>query len=40
MLFDHRTDPLENANIAGTPDAKDTVDRLSKILQAGWKNTK
>lgn len=40
MLFDHKTDPLENINIAGTPQAKDTVDRLSRILQAGWKNTK
>ena len=40
MLFDHTTDPLENDNIAGTPQAKDIVDRLSKILQAGWKNTK
>ncbi len=38
MLFDHKTDPLENVNIAETTDAQDTVDRLSKILQSGWKN--
>jgi len=37
MLFDHKTDPLENDNIARNPESKETVDRLSTILQAGWK---
>ena len=37
MLFDHKTDPLENVNIAETPNAKDTVARLSRILRSGRK---
>lgn len=38
MLFNHRTDPLENVNIAETSEAKATVDMLSDILQSGWKS--
>jgi len=40
MLFDHNTDPLENVNIAETPNAKKIVDRLRKMLQAGWRGVK
>jgi iduronate 2-sulfatase len=40
MLFDHKTDPQENTNIAAAPEAKETVDKLSKLLQAGWKSIK
>lgn len=32
MLFDHQNDPLENTNIAETPEAKNTVETLSAIL--------
>jgi len=38
MLFDHKTDPQENTNIAAAPEAKETVKKLSKLLQAGWKS--
>ena len=38
MLFDHKTDPFENINIAETAEAKDTADQLSKLLQAGWRS--
>jgi arylsulfatase A-like enzyme len=38
MLFDHETDPLENINVAEAAEARNTVDRLSKLLQAGWKS--
>jgi len=34
MLFDHKTDLMENTNIAASPEAKQTVDRLSKLLRA------
>ena len=35
---DHKTDPQENTNIAAAPEAKETVKKLSKLLQAGWKS--
>lgn len=40
MLFDHNVDPLENVNIAENPDAKETVEKLSRLLQGGWKSIK
>ncbi|MBT3200155.1 MAG: sulfatase [Phycisphaerales bacterium] len=40
MLFDHKTDPQENTNIAAASESKETVDKLSKLLQAGWKSIK
>jgi arylsulfatase A-like enzyme len=36
-LYDHQTDPAEDRNIAGDPANQATVERLSKILAAGWK---
>lgn len=33
MLFDHRTDPDENVNVAEFPENVETVLRLSKLLQ-------
>ncbi len=38
MLFDHKTDPMENFNIAEAPSAKDIVDELSRTLRSGWKS--
>jgi arylsulfatase A-like enzyme len=38
MLFDHQADPLENINIAASPDAKETIEKLSRLLQAGWRS--
>lgn len=35
-LYDYRTDPQGNVNIAGLPENKDLVARLSKQLRAGW----
>ncbi|MFC1762811.1 sulfatase-like hydrolase/transferase, partial [Planctomycetota bacterium] len=32
MLFDHKNDPQENVNIAGLPENKDVVERLSRML--------
>jgi len=36
-LYDHQTDPGENVNIAGRPENKDTVAKLSEMLRKGWK---
>ncbi len=33
MLFDHKTDPQENRNIAGDPEARDVVESLSRMLR-------
>lgn len=33
MLFDHQTDPLENVNIAGSPEAREVVEKLSKMIR-------
>lgn len=37
MLYDHRTDPKENVNIAERPENAALVRRLSSQLKAGWK---
>ncbi len=36
-LYDHRSDPDENVNLAGAPDHKQLVSELKKKLHAGWK---
>lgn len=36
-LYDHRTDPAENVNIANLPENKDLAAGLSKMLKAGWR---
>lgn len=36
-LYDHRTDPQENTNVAGLPENKAVVQELSRKLHAGWK---
>lgn len=36
-LYDHRTDPDENTNIANAPENKDLVASLSKMLASGWR---
>ena len=36
-LYDHKTDPQENTNIAGLPETKELVAKLSKQLAGGWK---
>ena len=35
MLYNHRTDPGEDSNIAGTPEVKAEVKRLLKQLREG-----
>ena len=37
-LYDHKNDAAENENIADKPEMKTTISRLSKMLEAGWKN--
>jgi len=36
-LYDHKTDPEENVNIAGRPENKQLVARLHRMLEAGWR---
>ena len=36
MLYDHKVDPEENNNVAGHPEYKGIVTKLSKELKAGW----
>ncbi len=36
MLYDHKVDPDENNNVAGHPEYKDVVKKLSQELKAGW----
>lgn len=36
-LYDHRTDPEENVNLAYRPENKDLVARLSMQLRRGWR---
>lgn len=36
-LYDHHTDPDENVNIAGKPENKDLMRKLSRLLHAGWR---
>jgi iduronate 2-sulfatase len=35
MLYDHREDPHENLNLAGQPEHRETVERLTRQLRAG-----
>ena len=37
-LYDHKTDPNEDTNVATDPANKAVVDALAKQLAAGWKN--
>ncbi|MBD3314541.1 MAG: sulfatase-like hydrolase/transferase [Chitinivibrionales bacterium] len=37
MLYDHRKDPRENVNIAALPENKDLVEKLSRLLNEGWR---
>jgi iduronate 2-sulfatase len=37
-LYDHHTDPDENANQALAPEYQQLVIELKKQLQAGWKS--
>jgi len=36
-LYDHENDPHENANVAGEPEYKQEIQRLSEMLKKGWK---
>ena len=36
-LYDHRSDPAENVNVAGRAAYAETVERLSETLREGWK---
>ncbi len=36
-LYDHKTDPEENNNVAGNPENAELVDELSTMLHAGYK---
>lgn len=36
-LYDHRTDPQENVNVAAKPSYSSTVERLTRMLDRGWK---
>lgn len=35
-LYDHRTDPEENVNVAGQSDYQDVLDRLKQRMRQGW----
>lgn len=39
-LYDHQADPAENVNLAGLPENKELVIKLSKMLKDGWKAAK
>ncbi len=39
-LYDHVNDPGENANIAGKAQMEDIVERLSRVLNAGYKDAR
>ncbi len=39
-LYDHKTDPGENANLANRPDQKERVAELANRLKAGWKEAR
>lgn len=39
-LYDYKTDPKGNVNIAGNPGNKELVAKLSKMLKDGWKAAK
>jgi arylsulfatase A-like enzyme len=40
MLYDHKTDPLENENIADAPDQADQVERLAKEIKKAKASTR
>jgi hypothetical protein len=35
-LYDHRSDPQENHNLAGRPEHRELVAELTRQLRAGW----
>jgi len=39
-LYDHQTDPGENVNLAAQPQHKALVERLGRMLDAGWRAAK
>lgn len=39
-LYDYEKDPLGNENIAGLPENKELVAKLSKQLHGGWKEAR
>jgi iduronate 2-sulfatase len=36
-LYDHDAGPLETVNLAGRPEHKGTVEKLARMLKAGWR---
>ena len=36
-LYDHEKDPHENVNAADEPEYKQDVERLSQMLERGWR---
>jgi arylsulfatase A-like enzyme len=36
-LYDHRTDPRENVNVADRPEYAETVELMARRLKAGWR---
>jgi hypothetical protein len=36
-LYDHRTDPQENENLAGRPEHADLIRSLTEQARGGWK---
>ncbi len=38
MLFDRRTDPLENVNVADNIEYRGTIEQLDQILAQGWRS--
>jgi len=36
-LYDHEADPGENVNVAELPENRELVERLSRMLRAGWR---
>ena len=36
-LYDHRTDPGETFNLAGSAQMAEVVDRLHETLRSGWR---
>jgi hypothetical protein len=39
-LYDHKTDPQENENVADKPEHAKTIATLSAQMKAGWKAAK
>jgi hypothetical protein len=36
-LYDHKLEPAENVNRAGDPSQEATLQKLKKMLEAGWR---